>query len=67
VQAAGQTGARPAGDDRTSGFLGAAVNGGQANPVFTVAYDDGTGDTFAQRLSDWASPPTGKRLARLGK
>jgi hypothetical protein len=47
VQAAGQTSALPAGDDSTLGFLGTAVNG--------------TGDTFTQSLSDWASPSTGKR------
>jgi hypothetical protein len=28
----------------------------------TSVFDDGTGDTFAQSLSDWASPSTGKRL-----
>jgi hypothetical protein len=62
VQAAGQAGALPAGTDSTLASLGTAVNGRQANQTFTVAYDDGTGDTFAQSLSDWASPSTGKRL-----
>lgn len=45
----------PSGPYSTLSFLGTGVNGPQPNQVFTVTYSDGTAETFAQSLSDWAS------------
>lgn len=37
-------------------MLAIAVNGAQANQVFTVAYADNSTQSFTQSLSDWAQP-----------
>jgi hypothetical protein len=56
VKATGQTITLPAGSFTTLAFLGAAVNGNQANQTFVVNYSDGTSDTFTQSFSDWHTP-----------
>jgi subtilisin family serine protease len=56
VRAAGQTISVPAGRYSVLSLVGTAVNGSQANQVFTVTYTDGTRQTFMQSLSDWSAP-----------
>jgi alpha-mannosidase len=46
----------PAGHFESLKLLAVGVNGGQEMQTFTVAYGDGTSESFTQSLSDWYSP-----------
>jgi alpha-mannosidase len=52
----GKTIALPAGKFTSLKILADAVEGDQELQTFSVNYADGTSSTFAQSLSDWASP-----------
>jgi hypothetical protein len=51
-----KTAALPAGKFASLNILATGVEGSQDSQVFTVTYDDGTGATFTQSLSDWYVP-----------
>lgn len=46
----------PTGSYNSLLFLGAGVNGNQANQTFRVTYTDGTTTSFTQGVSDWFTP-----------
>jgi len=52
----GKTIALPSGKFTSLRVLAVAVNGAQELQTFTVTYADGTSSSFAQSLSDWATP-----------
>ncbi len=66
IQTAGQTIGLPLSSSYTHvELLATAVNGSQANQIFTVNYTDGSSQTFTQSISDWHTPQgyTGESVA----
>ena len=56
VSAKSQSIALPAGNFHSIGLLATGVNGNQIDQKFTVAYTDGSVETYVQSISDWYIP-----------